>query len=57
MNLFSFLNQFHGEKKLGGQELISDFQRKLETDIANKYNDFKQENDKKKKQFEVSFNI
>lgn len=43
-----YLNQFDGEKKLGGQNLISDFKQKLETDIENKYNDFKQENDKKK---------
>lgn len=50
-------NQFQGEKKLGGQDLISEFQRKLEEEIESKYNDFKQENNNKKKQFEVSLKI
>lgn len=57
MNIIVFLNQFQGEKKLGGQELILNFQNKLETDIANKYNDISRENEIKKNQFEVSCNI
>lgn len=55
VNLFSRSNQFHGEKKFGGQYLISEFQRKLEEDIENKYNDLKQQNEQKKVQFEMSF--
>lgn len=54
-NLFSRSNQFQGEKTFGGQNLISEFQRKLEEDIANKYNDLKQQNEQKRVQFEVSF--
>lgn len=55
MSIFSCLNQFDQEKKFVGEELILDFKRKLEINIANKYNDFEQDNEKKKKQFEVSF--
>lgn len=55
MSLFSFLHQFDQEKKIGGQELILDFKQRLETNIESKYNDFKQDNETKKKQHEVSF--
>lgn len=51
------MNQFQEEKKPGGQELILNFQRKLESDVENKYNEFKQENDNKRRQFEVCFNV
>lgn len=39
------------------KELILDFKRKLEINIANKYNDFEQDNENKKKQHEVSFSL
>lgn len=57
INMLGYLNKFQGEKKLGGRGLILDFQSKLENGIETKYNNFKLENDNKKEQFEVYFNI
>lgn len=48
-------NPFCIQHNIGGEKLILAFKEKLEINFADKYNDFKQDNDKKKKQFEVSF--
>lgn len=47
--------QFLAKPKLGGDQLISTFQHKIDVDIEEKFHLFKQENDKKRTNFVVSF--
>ena len=48
------LLQFLAKPKLGGDQLISTFQHKIDADIEEKFNSFKQENEKKRTNFIVS---
>lgn len=46
--------QFQKQPKLGGDEITKPFEDKLVEDFKIKYESFKQENDRKRKNFEVS---
>lgn len=49
------LKQFLEKSKLGGAEMASSFQHKVEDDVEEKYLFFKSENDGKRNVFIVSF--
>ena len=53
--LFSFFNQYLQKRKLGSDDLISSFVRRIENTTEENFLRFQQENDEKRKTFIVSY--
>lgn len=54
-SIFFVYLQFSAKPKLGGDQLIATFQHKVDVDIEEKFQSIKQDNDKKRVNFVVSF--